>query len=76
MLFVQEITLRYQKDVRYANYANQRRAVRFWELPEKYPEENETFFQTVFMWQTPEKVSLLPELFEILRNRGLLWRWF
>lgn len=57
MLFVQEITLRYQKDVRYANYANQRKAIRFWELPEKHPEENEIFFQTVFMWQTPEKVT-------------------
>lgn len=57
MLFVQELTLRYQKDVRYANFANQRKSVRFWELPESPPEENEIFFQKIFMWQTPEKLA-------------------
>ena len=57
MLFVQAITLRYQKDVRYANFANQRNSVRFWELPEKHPEENEIFLHSIFMTQTPEKIA-------------------
>ncbi|HAJ97766.1 MAG TPA: hypothetical protein DCO72_08530 [Ruminococcus sp.] len=55
MLFAQKITIRYHKDVRYANYANQRRAVRFWKLPEQTPEENAVLFHKVFLYQIPEK---------------------
>lgn len=51
MLFVQNIVLRYQKDVRYANYANQRRSIRFWELPSANLEENEVFFHKVLLGQ-------------------------
>lgn len=57
MLFVQNITLRYMKDVRYASYANQRRSIRFWELPQERPEENEVFFHTVFLRQDKDKLD-------------------
>lgn len=57
MLFVQSITLRYQKNVRYAGYADQRRSVRFWELPQERPEENEIFSHTVFLEQNTEKIN-------------------
>ena len=52
MLFVQNIILRYQKDVRYANYANQRRSIRFWELPSTDLEENEVFVNRVCLGQS------------------------
>ena len=29
------------KDVRYANYANQRKSIKFWKLPDEKPKENE-----------------------------------
>lgn len=57
MLFVQSITLRYEKGVRYAGYANQRRAVRFWALPQVCPEENEIFFQKVFLRQDQNSIE-------------------
>ena len=52
MLFVQNIVLSYQKDVRYANYANQRRSIRFWELPTTDLEENEVFVNRVCLGQS------------------------
>ena len=52
MLFVQNIVLSYQKDVRYANYANQRRSIRFWELPTMDLEENEVFVNRVCLGQS------------------------
>ncbi len=52
MLFVQNIILQYQKDVRYANYANQRRSIRFWELPTMDLEENEVFVNRVCLGQS------------------------
>ena len=57
MLFIQSITLRYEKDVRYANFANQRRSVRFWELPQACPEENEVLFHAVFLGQDTQKLG-------------------
>ena len=54
MLFVQEIKIYYRKNVRYANYAEQRKAVRFWELSQKCPEENEVFFQKVYLSQNTD----------------------
>ena len=56
MLFVQCITLRYMKDVRYANYADQRKAVRFMKLPDVKPEENEDsgFYKTKIIHDTCE----------------------
>ena len=52
MLFVQNIILQYQKDVRYANYANQRRSIRFWKLPTTDLEENEVFVNRVCLGQS------------------------
>ena len=52
MLFVQNIVLSYQKDVRYANYANQRRSIRFWKLPTTDLEENEVFVNRVCLGQS------------------------
>ncbi len=57
MLFVQCITLRYEKDVRYANYANQRRSIKFWKLPDVKPPENEIIFSNVYLYQTVEKIN-------------------
>lgn len=57
MLFVQCITLRYMKDVRYANYANQRRTVKFYKLPDVKLRENEIIFSNVFLYQTTDKID-------------------
>ena len=51
MLFVQNIILQYEKDVRYANYADQRKSIRFWELPSVDLEENEVFLHRVRLCQ-------------------------
>lgn len=51
MLIIQSITLRYEKDVRYASYANQRRSVRFWLLPHERPEESDVFLHQVDLFQ-------------------------
>lgn len=59
MLFVQGITLRYEKDVRYANYANVRQSVRFWELPQTAPAEHEIFFHRVLLKQNPDGLHCL-----------------
>ena len=52
MLFVQNIILQYQKDVRYANYANQRRSIRFCVLFTTDLEENEVFVNRVCLGQS------------------------
>ena len=57
MLFVQCITLRYRKDVRYANYANQRKAIKFRKLPNIKPKENEIIFSNVLLYQTTDKIE-------------------
>ena len=57
MLFVQCITLRYMKDVRYANYADQRKSIKFWKLPDVKPKENEIIFSKVFLYQTTDKIN-------------------
>ena len=56
MLFVQNIILQYQKDVRYANYANQRRSIRFWKLPTTDLEENEVFVNRVCLGQNIKNI--------------------
>ena len=57
MLFVQCITLRYMKDVRYANYADQRRSIKFRKLPDVRPEENKIIFSNVFLYQTTNGID-------------------
>lgn len=56
MLYVQSITLRYEKNVRYASYANQRRSVRFWTLPQTFPAEDAVFFHKVFLEQNTDSL--------------------
>ena len=56
MLFVQCITLQYMKDVRYANYANQRKSIKFYKLPNVKPKENEIIFD-VFLYQTTDEIK-------------------
>ena len=48
MLFVQCITLRYMKDVRYANYANQRKSIKFWNYRMKGQKKMKLFFRRFF----------------------------
>ena len=57
MLFVECITLRYMKDVRYANYADQRRSIKFRKLSDVRPKENEIVFSNVFLHQTTDGIN-------------------
>ncbi len=59
MLFAQIITLRYCKDVRYPVFAAQRRAVRFWALPQEIPPENEILLHMVYLQQDPEQIACI-----------------
>ena len=51
MLFVQNIVLRWHKDVRYAKFAGQRRSVRFWELPDETVPESPLLVHSVSLLQ-------------------------
>ena len=57
MLFVQKIDLEYTKDVRYGNFANVRRAVKF--LPVEFNKADitdEILFDVVRLFQSPEGI--------------------
>ncbi len=58
MLFVQQIKLKYTKDVRYANFANARRALKF--LPVEFNKAditNEILFDVAELFQSPEGIG-------------------
>lgn len=53
MLYVQEIALQYTKAVRYGNYANARRAIRFFPVEfEKSDISDEILFNRVSLYQS------------------------
>lgn len=55
MLFVQEIALQYTKAVRYGNFANARRAVRFFPVEfDKADISDEILFNKVSLYQEPD----------------------
>ena len=56
MLFIQIITLRWQKDVRDAVHAAARRAVRFRALPQETPEEDAVLIHSVLLRQTADGI--------------------
>ena len=51
MLFVQIITLRWHKEMRFANYAGQRKSVRFRDLPEETAPESALLLHSVSLSQ-------------------------
>ena len=57
MLFVQFITLRWQKDVRDPVHAAKRRAVRFMALPQEKPREDAVLIHSVMLRQTADGIS-------------------
>ena len=76
MLFVQCITLRYMKDVRYANYADQRKTVKFMKLPDVKPEENEIIFSDVLLYPTAAKMNCYRNSLKSLGNDSFYENWF
>ena len=56
MLFIQEIIVTYHKDVRYANFANVRKSLRFCPIPEQKPEQGEIYFHAVEFVQRKDKM--------------------
>ena len=64
MLFVQDISLTYYKDVRYANYANARNEIKFAPVKiEKIP-DCEVFYQKVGMFQDIDGIKKSKAYFE------------
>lgn len=70
MLFVQCITLRYRKDVRYANYANMKNSIKFWKLSNMNPQENEIIFSDVYLYQTTKEMKCLNNSLQSLENEA------
>ena len=59
MLFVQEIALQYTKTVRYGNFANARRAVKFFPVEfDKADISDEILFNKVELYQEPDGIHL------------------
>lgn len=72
MLFVQEIVLAYTKAVRYGNYANARKAVRF--LPVEFDKSDitdEILFNRADMFQSPEGMREQRNRVKILGENAL-----
>lgn len=68
MLFIQRMTIQYKKDVRFAKYADQRRAVKFYpvDMSRKPSGGEEVFFTHKLCFQTPEKMIEYPERYKLL----------
>ena len=72
MLFIQEIVLVYTKAVRYGNFANARKAVRF--LPAEFDKadiSDEIFFNRVSLFQSPNGISEKQNKTKILGENAL-----
>lgn len=72
MLFIQEIVLVYTKAVRFVNFANARKAVRF--LPVEFDKADitdEIFFNRVSLFQSPNGISVKQNKTKILGEKAL-----
>lgn len=72
MLFIQEIVLVYTKDVRYGNFANARKAVKF--LPVEFDKSDisdEIFFNRIGLFQSPNGISERRNKTRILGEKAL-----
>ena len=72
MLFIQKITVKYQKDVRFANYANQRHAIKFCPVDVSLKPDAgcEVFFTQNDFYQIPEKMLEYPQSCKLLGDRA------
>ena len=75
MLFIQFITLRWQKDVRDPVHAAARKAVRFRQLPQEKPQEDAVLIHSVMLRQNPAGIVCAGETVrtfgaEILSDAG------
>lgn len=61
MLFIQFITLRWQKDVRDSVHAAARRAVRFWLLPQEKPKADTVLLHSVMLRQDQAGIACVGE---------------
>ena len=72
MLFVQEIVLVYTKAVRYGNFANARKAVRFFPVEfDKSDITDEIFFNRVSLFQSPNGITQRRNSTKILGENAL-----
>lgn len=72
MLFIQKITIQYYKDVRFANYANQRQAIKFYpvDISQKPDDSESVFFTHKLYYQTTDKIVECPEKYKLLGDRA------
>ena len=72
MLFVQDISLTYYKDVRYANYANARNEIKFAPVKiEKIP-DCEVFYQKVGMFQDIDGIKKVKHILRSMERKYLI----
>lgn len=72
MLFIQKISIEYYKDVRFASFANQRRAIKFYpvDISQNPHDIENVFFTAKSYFQTTERMEEYPESYKLLGDRA------